>query len=491
MRARPSGARVLGVELPLVPCLAPSRRASYAVAMLRAALVAAASVALLAGCRSARPLPERSAIDSGIAPVATGPVLALASASDTPASTYGARWSPSGRWLATWRSCPCPDRAYNRPSPCPVEVWDLPQRRVGHTFEMPCVPGDLAVGWTPTEDLFAASAYAAVRAWKLSDGTPALETGTLAVEGAFDFSPDGTRLLWRDESGNVVLHDSHDGSALRRARVFPEGATLDGKLTFSPDSAYLAVAVQDGPLELWDGHSGALRRSLRVPGVAPVGATRLEWLADGDHFAFGNDGGLLGLASARSGVATVLRRPATQEPTQRQSSLGVSRDGKLLVTLEGDGKLVLWEVPSGRRRERLPGADSSWTSSVDIAPDGRQLALVRGGALELVPVEGGDPRRFPLGADAGPRAMIGWGADGLYYALRATELIACSPGGTAVTRHAPIEPGFGAVLSASRQFLAVPGRPATLLRLRDGATLPLSEPADPSRWRRFFSDDAR
>lgn len=352
-------------------------------------------------------------------------------------------------------------------------TWDLRRGVVEATFEAICAADLFDVAWSADESLFAISSYSLLRVWRRAGDEPIFETGNIAVHGGFQWSPDGARILWQAESGGSVLFESATGKVVRRASVFPEGATVEGATAWDPKGLLLAVSVQDGPLQIWDGRTGAFLREIKVPGMKPLDAPRVQWLPDGSGLVFANERGLLGLADARTGATKVLRRPSGEKPSRR-TWMTLREDGRELAVENGDGRLELWNLATGSPRELLGPGRPDPLIPATFSPDGKHLALVRQGALDLVPIDAPDKMRHIDFGDAGQlgTTMIGWGRDGLYHAVLGATLVALSPEGEPL-RHELGELDTHVLLSPDRRFAAIAGRGLQVLRLRDRRAIQL------------------
>src|SRR5262249_25425748 len=89
-------------------------------------------------------------------------------------------------------------------------------------------------------------------------------------------------------------------------------------------------------------------------------------------------------------------------------SASFSADGKTLLTLDSDVRLVAWDTASGKELRRWePGAGHVF-SRVALSPDGRRVAAVEGAGLGVVwdLATGWRLLEFPLTpADTGPLAF--------------------------------------------------------------------------------------
>lgn len=188
-------------------------------------------------------------------------------------------------------------------------------------------------------------------------------------------SPDGSLLAITGTGtarGTVFLHDARTGADLAALDHRP-GAVC--ALAFSPDGRTLAVAYEGpgsggGEVVLWDVRS---RRVLDVLGGHDGPVYSAVYTRDGKTIlSSGNDGRAL-VWDAATG-----RRRAVW-PGGGGRSLAVGPDGRTVVTAA-----AVWDLPTGQRRFGLnppvpegraarTGRYDPWVLGVALAPDGRWL----------------------------------------------------------------------------------------------------------------------
>lgn len=194
-------------------------------------------------------------------------------------------------------------------------------------------------------------------------------------------SPDGTKVAFvsvRDEAAGIYVVGI-DGKGLQRLDPPPHriGSSADVvQLTWSPDSRTLAVV------------SGDLisRLTILEPGRTPVVATKAPflyapvWSPDSRCVAVQTDPGEGRQREIR--VFTRAGKLAWHAPYYGDAP-SWSRDGLLatgLVTRTG-ARISVYDE-HGRLRERFAGRTAAWS------PDGRRLASVAGGAVEIRTAQG-------------------------------------------------------------------------------------------------------
>ena len=92
-----------------------------------------------------------------------------------------------------------------------------------------------------------------------------------------------------------------------------------------------------------------------------------------DTAAFGRDDGTVEFVDLRTGSV----RPAERRATGRVLGLAFSRDGKVLATSSDDGSVGIWDVPTGRLRERLHRPRGRRASRRSSARTGRRSSRAR------------------------------------------------------------------------------------------------------------------
>jgi WD40 repeat protein len=183
----------------------------------------------------------------------------------------------------------------------------------------------------------------------------------LGVEGPdrkliqFAFSPDGEHVAWCENSTRAeIISRKHN-----RHHVL-ETNDPQPDLAFSPDGKVLVTESQ-----FWDVETGKLIRTLDAGGN--IGALTSVFTPDGRILAIGNRNDVTILFEVDTGQRlAVLPYRYTQE-------LMFHPSGDLLAVAYCDGKIRLWEVPSGRFiAEQDSEAEEIYT--LDWSPDGQLFA---------------------------------------------------------------------------------------------------------------------
>ncbi|MBY0526874.1 MAG: hypothetical protein K2R98_26005 [Gemmataceae bacterium] len=242
------------------------------------------------------------------------------------------------------------------------------------------------------------------------------------------FLPDSRRVLSISHSRGLALVEIPTGKEIWRAQPYGQGMGLafcvspDGRLALTvgcEDTSYVRIP------KLWDTQRGEVVRSLAgVPGdistfsispdhklalsgcqgrVGQAGLLRVWRLSDGEALRTleGSEG--WGLACAflpdnksaivskdgkpNSGeVHLVLLSVTDGEPVRtfgegRTLFLGLTPDGKHLITSTGRGTIVTWEVESGNKLRSVELALEKYLDSMVCSPDGKLIFTSTGSPL--------------------------------------------------------------------------------------------------------------
>ncbi len=194
---------------------------------------------------------------------------------------------------------------------------------------------------------------------------------------AVAFTPDGRGLASLDDDGVVLIWDTATGEL--RSLLTGQGRTYS--ITYSPDGKSVALG---GPDESTPRPQGRLR--LLEMETSRVRATFSCGLYGGRCAAFSEDGKLL-VSGKFSGamawdVSTGEVKADLKTPTRVVCGIAVSPDGNSMALGDGDGTVVMIDLPTKtvraeHRGHRSPERDQghrSAVTSVAFSPDGKTLA---------------------------------------------------------------------------------------------------------------------
>lgn len=190
------------------------------------------------------------------------------------------------------------------------------------------------------------------------------------------FSRDGKTLAVCDTAG-LQLWETTTGQP---RLVPPRTWTRARALAFAPDDRTLAVRSGDGAILLWDSVDGTERILCRVPWLA---AAPLTFAEHGRFLAFAAD--FQGQADVWD-VATG-QRLAVLNAGSELRSLAFAPGGRVLAAACKDGRIRLWDAPSGRLIRMVPISDEP-IMAIAFSPDGRTLACGLHDSIRLIPIEG-------------------------------------------------------------------------------------------------------
>ncbi|WP_162795722.1 BTAD domain-containing putative transcriptional regulator [Nonomuraea lactucae] len=221
------------------------------------------------------------------------------------------------------------------------------------------------------QQLLALSRQLSLKARFLLDTDPDL-AGLLAV-AAYRLNPDA------ETRGGVL---SASAAARRRIELNRDGPAIFA-VAFSPDGSQVASAGTDGTVGIWD-------RRRRTPFATLSEHTRFAGEKDiyARTVAFSRDGNLLASTarapslSASNGSLVVWdvrsRRLVFQRAVERlTSAMAFSSGGTKIAVGVGDGRIELWDLPSGTRRTL--GRRGTEVGSLAFSPDEALLVSSTGG----------------------------------------------------------------------------------------------------------------
>ncbi len=227
-----------------------------------------------------------------------------------------------------------------------------------------------SVDWSPDGRTIATTNRQQARLW---DGQTYQQLATLEGFAGFVYSarwsPDGKLLAVVDGSGPIRLYD---GS------TYALQGTLDGSrarlLAWSPDGRLLAAGSElSKRVQVWDVATGAL--ALELEGDAVVGG--LGWSPAGDVLAVGQFDASVLLWDVATGARVQRLVDGRNIPVENEAQcISWSTDGQLLAYIQRhDGRWRMWDVPTGGLVHRV-AAHNGWGLGLAWAPGRPLLASV-------------------------------------------------------------------------------------------------------------------
>jgi len=218
--------------------------------------------------------------------------------------------------------------------------------------------------------------------WDTADGA-LLErfTNHTSKISSVTFSPVAHLLAFTGAENTVVLHDLDTG----RVRTLVGHTGRIPSVSFSPDGRVLASASVDGTVRLWETATGKALEVLRPHNGRGVRVVLFS--PDGTKLTTGGDDAAIALTDLRSGEVATLRGHSGDI-----FALSFGPEGRVLVSGDRAGTLMLWDVEHHTRLATLP-KHRDMIMSISISPDG---------ATMLTSSAGSDPevRLWDLGAFA-------------------------------------------------------------------------------------------
>jgi WD40 repeat protein len=180
---------------------------------------------------------------------------------------------------------------------------------------------------------------------------------------ALAFSPDGTRLVYGNDLGEVHQVDT---TSLEEVAVVRGGDASVWRLAYSPDGERLAVAFPTGTIGLWSPKEPA---ALVAFAEYPGGAHSLAFAPDGMQLAAAGRDGTVHIWDAASGT----RVRVLADGAGMIRGLAYSPDGRWIASSGNDGIARLWNAVDGRLQSRI-GGHAGLVRSLAFSPDGGLLA---------------------------------------------------------------------------------------------------------------------
>jgi WD40 repeat protein len=242
-----------------------------------------------------------------------------------PAITYDIDFSPSGRWIATGGD----DGA--------VRLWDPATGRLRRTLPGPA--GYTTARFSPTADELVIGRDPSSSIERLPLSAPRPERLVQLPKGSginlARFDPTGTRMVYADTKGKVVVRDLRSGAEVR-LRGGPK-AVYDVRI--SPDGKHAATATESGQLLVWrlDRPSAPERPLLGHRG----NINTIDYSPQGQIVTAGAD------RTARVWDPSSRHQVILRGHSDEVLTAAFTRGGSRVLTTSGDGTVRLWDAHGG------------------------------------------------------------------------------------------------------------------------------------------------
>jgi WD40 repeat protein len=282
-----------------------------------------------------------------------------------------------------------------------VRIWDIAMGRqatVLYGHEGPV----RSVALAPHDGRLLASAGddGTVRLWDLDTGRQITTLrGHQGAVRSVAFSPDGQALASAGSDGTVRIWKTKSGR---------ERATIRGHhgeircVAFSPDGRALASAGSDGTVRIWD---FAFHRDGDTLRGHTGGVSSIAFSPDGRTLASaGFEDRTFRLWDLSSGLETARVKRPSDDRIFTRCSVAISPDGSRLAFAGADGGARIWDIAARREAIAIEGHLSGFQNRflcVAFAPDGRSLALARGGVVQIWDTATGQENALLKGQESG------------------------------------------------------------------------------------------
>jgi WD40 repeat protein len=262
--------------------------------------------------------------------------------------------------------------------PFRVRLWDLKARKVRRTFStfQNWVRG---VALSPDGKLLAAGSNypnsGLLRVWEVDSGKELLSRDGPYVNSVA-FTPDGKTLV----SAGMGISAWEVGAWKQRQPQFAPSSQISPAVAISPDGRTLAGGMWSGAIQLWDLETG---KKIPCERGHLLSVSALEVTPDGKALASWGQDQTLNLWDLATGKEMVRRGKANSAVLNwHEYEVGISKDGRLLATLDMPYCFRLTELRTGKDLGRL-NHEGKVVYRVALAPDGKSLASVTDDSLWL------------------------------------------------------------------------------------------------------------
>jgi WD40 repeat protein len=174
-----------------------------------------------------------------------------------------------------------------------------------------------------------------------------------------------------------------------------QGSRIES-VAFSPDERFLAAADYDGSVVVYP--VGKYERAVYSGKVADKkGLKVVGFTRDAAGLIVGGEGGQLKMAGGPGGPESALGTGLTKYDAHggAVTGVGVTADGKLLVSVGEDRTVIVWDLAAGKQiRAFQTEASAKKGTCLTVRPDGRQIAAgFDSGQIRLFPLSNADDHK--------------------------------------------------------------------------------------------------
>lgn len=233
---------------------------------------------------------------------------------------------------------------------------------------------------------------------------------------SFDISPDGKFLATAGWDYSVRIWDLSTGLVrLTLEDLQPEELHFNGVFTtaFSPDGREVMLAGRE-VVGFWDVSNGSPLRNA-VTNTNPIYSIAVS--PDESMLAF-VDGLQVNVRQIADGAEVDVK---DKDEIQSIGDVVFSKDGKSLLVGLWDGSARIWPLTDQGARQSFDAVKDDWIENVAFSPDGKTLAFVSGGQIELHNISDGVLVRKYSGSSS-------WYVNSMVFSADGSMLASSAPG---------------------------------------------------------------